>query len=133
MCFGAYAADDNEKAIALFREALKLDAHYGLAQAYLAFAEVVANNYDAAPRALLVDCKARIDQALAIDPDDGRIHWLLAFIHSQLGEFDDENFNWSAPLRSTPMTLIPGQAMARRLPAFANTKRVYDISETLCG
>ncbi len=82
--------DDNEKAISLFREALKVNPHYALAQAYLAFAEVVANNYDAAPHALLVDCKTRIDQALAIDPDDGRIYWLLSHAHAWLHEFDDE-------------------------------------------
>lgn len=85
-----YAPDDNDKALALFREALKVDPDYPLAQAYLAFAEVVVNSYDSAPRALLVDCKTRIDQALAIDPDDGRIHWLLASLHSYLREFDDE-------------------------------------------
>jgi hypothetical protein len=44
----------------------------------LAFAEVVANNDAFAPRAPLVDCKTCIDQALALDPDDGRIQWLLA-------------------------------------------------------
>ena len=71
-----YAPDDNQKALALFRDALKVDPQYALAQAYLAFAEVVDANYDTAPRALLIDCKARIDQAKALDPDDGRIHWL---------------------------------------------------------
>ncbi len=85
-----YAPDDNDKALALFREALKVDPNYPLAQAYLAFAEVVVNGYDSASRALLIDCKTRIDQALAIDPDDGRIHWLLATVHSCLREFDDE-------------------------------------------
>jgi Tfp pilus assembly protein PilF len=85
-----YAADDNEKALALFRDALKLDPTYALAQAYLAFAEVVANDYDNAPRALLQDCKTRIDQALALDPDDGRIRLLLARVHGYLLEFDDE-------------------------------------------
>jgi len=74
-----YAADDNERAQALFRDALQADPNNALAQAYLAFSDVVVANYDAAPRALLVDSKTRIDQALAIDPDDGRIHWLLAF------------------------------------------------------
>lgn len=97
-----YAADDNEKALALFREALNVDPQYALAQAYLAFAEVVANNYDAAPQALLVDCKTRIDQALAIDPDDGRIHWLLAFVHSYLREFDDEKLQLERALALNP-------------------------------
>lgn len=97
-----YATDDNEKAIALFREALKVDPHYALAQAYLAFAEVVANNYDAAPHALLVDCKRRIDQALAIDPDDGRIYWLLSNVHGCLYEFDDEKRQLERALSLNP-------------------------------
>jgi adenylate cyclase len=85
-----YAADDNEKALALFRDAVKEDPTYALGQAYLAFAEVVANDYDNAPTVLLLDCKTRIDQALAIDPDDGRIRWLLAQVHGYLLEFGDK-------------------------------------------
>jgi DNA-binding SARP family transcriptional activator/TolB-like protein len=97
-----YAADDNEKALALFRDALKVQPDYALAQAYLAFAEIVANNYDSAPRALLIDCKRRIDQALAIDPDDGRMHWLLAYVHSYLREFDDEKLRLERALALNP-------------------------------
>jgi DNA-binding SARP family transcriptional activator/TolB-like protein/Tfp pilus assembly protein PilF len=97
-----YAADDNEKALALFRDALKVDPTYALAQAYLAFAEVVANDYDNAPRALLIDCKTRIDQALAIDPDDGRIRLLLGRVHGYLLEFDDERRQLERALALNP-------------------------------
>ena len=97
-----YAADDNEQALALFRDALRVEPDYPLAQAYLAFAEVVANNYDSAPHALLIDCKTRIDQALALDPDDGRIHWLLAFLHSYLREFDEEKLRLERALALNP-------------------------------
>jgi TolB-like protein/Tfp pilus assembly protein PilF len=97
-----YAADDNEKAHVLFQEALSVDPDYALAQAYLAFAEVVINNYDDAPLALLIDCKTRIDQALAIDPDDGRIRWLLAKVHSYLLEFDDERRQLERALALNP-------------------------------
>lgn len=97
-----YAADDNEKALALFRQALELDPDYALAQAYLAFTEVVMNDYDAAPRALLLDCKTRIDQALAKDPYDGRIHWLLASVHSYLREFEDEKRQLERALALNP-------------------------------
>lgn len=97
-----YAADDNEKALALFRQALELDPDYALAQAYLAFTEVVMNDYDAAPRALLLDCKSRIDQALANDPYDGRIHWLLASVHSYLREFEDEKRQLERALALNP-------------------------------
>lgn len=97
-----YAADDNEKALALFRDALRVEPTYALAQAYLAFAEVVANNYDDAPKSLLMDCKTRIDQALALDPDDGRIHWLLAYLHSYLREFDEEKLRLERALALNP-------------------------------
>lgn len=97
-----YAADDNAKALALFRQALELDPDYALAQAYLAFTEVVINDYDAAPRSLLLDCKVRIDQALANDPYDGRIHWLLASVHSYLREFEDEKRQLERALALNP-------------------------------
>ncbi|WP_282128016.1 BTAD domain-containing putative transcriptional regulator [Roseobacter litoralis] len=97
-----YATDDNEKALALFRQALELDPDYALAQAYLAFTEIVLNEYDAAPRALLLDCKTRIDQALASDPHDGRIHWLLASVHSYLREFEDEKRQLERALALNP-------------------------------
>jgi tetratricopeptide (TPR) repeat protein len=81
---------------------LKVDPQYALAQAYLAFAEVVANNYDDAPHALLVDCKTRIDQARVIDPDDGRLYWLLAIVHGCLNEFDDEKRQLERALALNP-------------------------------
>jgi DNA-binding SARP family transcriptional activator/Tfp pilus assembly protein PilF len=85
-----YAKDDNDKAVAFFREALRLDPDYALVQAYLAFAEAVIQNYDDAPRDLLIDCRNRIDRALAIDPEDYRINWLLSLLHGYLREFDEE-------------------------------------------
>lgn len=97
-----YAADDNQKALALFGQALELDPDYALAQAYLAFTEVVMSDYDAAPRSLLQDCKVRIDQALANDPYDGRIHWLLASVHSYLREFEDEKRQLERALALNP-------------------------------
>ena len=97
-----YAEDDNEKAVALFKEALRLDPDYALAQAYLAFAEVVIHNFDAAPRDLLLDCKKRADRALALDPDDSRIHWILGTIHSYLREFDDEKRQLERALALNP-------------------------------
>jgi DNA-binding SARP family transcriptional activator/Tfp pilus assembly protein PilF len=97
-----YAPDDNDKALALFRQALELEPDYPLAQAYLAFTEVVMNDFDAAPRALLLDCKTRIDQALANDPFDGRIHWLLASVHSYLREFEDEKRQLERALALNP-------------------------------
>jgi tetratricopeptide (TPR) repeat protein len=97
-----YAPDDNDRAIALFRQALQIDPLHALAQAYLAFAEIVVNDFDASPRELLEDCKIRIDQALARDPADGRIHWLLANLHGYLGERDDERRQLERALEINP-------------------------------
>jgi DNA-binding SARP family transcriptional activator/Tfp pilus assembly protein PilF len=97
-----YGPDDNAMALALFQQALAADPNYPLALAYLAFTKVVINNYDSAPRDLLIRCKARIDQAVALDPDDGRLHWLLAFLHSYLGEFDDEKRQLEMALALNP-------------------------------
>lgn len=97
-----YAPDDNERAISMFRAALKLDPDYALARAYLAFAEIVVADFDAAPHALLIDCKGRIDDALALDPDDGRIHWLLGTVHGYLREFGDERRKYERALALNP-------------------------------
>ena len=97
-----YAPDDNDQALAMFRAALDLDPDYALARAYQAFAEIVVANFDAAPHALLVDCKGRIDDALALDPDDGRIHWLLGTVHGYLREFADERRKYERALVLNP-------------------------------
>ncbi len=97
-----YAKDDNDKALALFQQALRLDPDYALAQAYLAFAEVVIRNYDEAPHDLLVDCRNRIDRALAIDPEDYRINWLLSLLHGYLREFDEEKRQLERALALNP-------------------------------
>lgn len=97
-----YAPDDNDRAIALFREALRLDPDHALAQAYLAFAEVVINDYDAAPRSLLLDCKARIERALTREPEDGRIRWVLASVHGYLREFEEERHHIERALQINP-------------------------------
>ncbi|MCT8329071.1 BTAD domain-containing putative transcriptional regulator [Albidovulum sediminis] len=97
-----YAPDDNEKATELFREALRLDPDLALAQAYLVFAEVVSNDYDAAPRSILLDCRARMERALSLDPEDGRIRWLLASVHGLLREFDDERRHIERALQINP-------------------------------
>ena len=97
-----YATDDNEKALALFRQALELDPDYALAQAYLAFTEVVMNDYDAAPRALLLDCKTRIDQALANDPGMTADPLAFASVHSYLREFEDEKRQLERALALNP-------------------------------
>ena len=97
-----YAPDDNDQALAMFGAALKLDPDYALARAYQAFAEIVVANFDAAPHALLVDCKGRIDDALALDPDDGRIHWLLGTVHGYLREIADERRKYERALVLNP-------------------------------
>jgi DNA-binding SARP family transcriptional activator/TolB-like protein len=128
-----YAADDNEKAQALFHEALKADPTYALAQAYLAFSDVVVANYDAAPRALLVDSKTRIDQALAIDPDDGRIHWLLAYVHGFLREFEDEKLRLERALSLNPNDANARATYGVALASFGQPTRAFNMSVRRCA
>ncbi len=127
-----YAADDNAKALALFQDALQADPDYPLAQAYLAFTDAVVNNYDAAPRAILVDCKTRIDQAVALDPDDGRIHWLLAFVHSYLREFDDEKRQLEIALALNPNDANAKASYSSALSCFGqHDEAISEIREAM--
>jgi len=127
-----YASDDNAKALALFQDALQVDPDYPLAQAYLAFTDAVVNNYDAAPRAILVGCKTRIDQAVALDPDDGRIHWLLAFVHSYLREFDDEKRQLEIALALNPNDANAKASYGRALSCFGqHDEAISEIREAM--
>jgi adenylate cyclase len=97
-----YAPDDNEKAAEMFREALRLEPDHALAQAYLAFSDVVINSYESAAKEFLQDCKLRIERALTLDPDDGRSHWVLSMVHGYLREYDDQKRRLERALAINP-------------------------------
>jgi len=85
-----YAPGDNERAIELFQQALELDPEYPLARAYRGFADVVANNYDQAPKEVLEQALKMTSAAVAMDEQNGRCHWLLGLVHFYLGNFAEE-------------------------------------------
>jgi DNA-binding SARP family transcriptional activator/Tfp pilus assembly protein PilF len=80
-----YEPDDNREAIKLFEKAMELDPDYALARAYRSLAEVVEHGYDAAPIDILNRARAMAQEAVAMDPDEGRCHWVLGIIESYKG------------------------------------------------
>lgn len=81
-----YAPDDNDRAIALFQQAIELDPDYGLAHAYRGFADMVKHGYDNAPREILLKARAMIAEAVQMDEQEGRSHWLLGIVCAYLDD-----------------------------------------------
>ena len=104
----AYGPDDNRLALELFREAVAVDPDYALAKAYLAFATVVDNGYDAAPPEVLEASRRMAEGAVEVDPDDGRAHWLLGMICASCLDLASEERHY---LRA--MALNPNDANVR--------------------
>jgi DNA-binding SARP family transcriptional activator/cytochrome c-type biogenesis protein CcmH/NrfG len=97
-----YAADDNAKALAMFREAVRLNPDYPPARAYLAFGEYVANDYAFAPLDEQISCRSRLQDAAADAPDDGRICWMLGSVQGYLGDLDDQSRQYQRALALNP-------------------------------
>lgn len=86
----SYGPDDNEKAIALFDQAIALDPDFHLARLYRAFADVVVHGYDSAPQEILDTAIAVGIRATEAVPDDGRGHFLLGIVYGMRGEVELE-------------------------------------------
>lgn len=97
-----YGPEDNQRALDLFKQAVDLDADYALARAYLGFANVVLNDYDAAPRHILEQAKILAQEAVEMTPDDSRCHWLLGMICGSAGNLDEEERHYSKALALNP-------------------------------
>lgn len=97
-----YGPEDNQRALDLFKQAADLDADYALARAYLGFANVVLNDYDAAPRHILEQAKTMAQEAVEMTPDDSRCHWLLGMICGSAGNLDEEERHYSQALALNP-------------------------------
>lgn len=86
-----YAPGDNERAIELFQRAMDLDPDYALARAYRGFADVVAHNYDLSPPEVLENALKMASAAVAMEPHNGRCHWLLGLVHAYSCNFEEED------------------------------------------
>jgi TolB-like protein len=85
-----YAPGDNERAIELFQQAIELDPNYALARAYRGFADIVAHDYDNTPPEIQKDALKMTSTAVAMDPHNGRCHWLLGLVHVYCGNSEEE-------------------------------------------
>ena len=97
-----YGPADNEQAVKLFQQAIELDPDYALARAYRAFADVVVHDYDGAPGDILDRAQAEVQNAVAMDPDEPRSHWLLGMIASFRGDLAAEMQHYRRGLALNP-------------------------------
>jgi DNA-binding SARP family transcriptional activator/TolB-like protein len=97
-----YGADDNRCAAELFQRAVDLDPDYALARAYRAFADLVINRYYSTPKDILENCKVRIQEAVDMEPDDARCHWLLGIVFHYLGDLVAEEQQYIQALVLNP-------------------------------
>ena len=97
-----FGPEDNQRALDLFKQAVDLDPDYALARAYLGFADVVLNDYDAAPRHILERAKLMAQEAVEMTPDDSRCHWLLGMICGSAGDLEEEERHYSQALALNP-------------------------------
>ncbi|WP_292324331.1 winged helix-turn-helix domain-containing protein [Mesorhizobium sp.] len=76
----SYGERVNQDAREHFLKAIELDPRSGLANAYLALADVIIGGYADAPRAVLDQARDRALHAIALSPDEARCHRMLALI-----------------------------------------------------
>lgn len=98
----SYGPDDNALAITWFDKALALDPGYPLARGYRGYADVVLNNYDNAPLPVLMAAKVMIQDAIADDPDDSRLYWMLGMTCGDMLDFKSEERAYLRGLEVNP-------------------------------
>jgi TolB-like protein/class 3 adenylate cyclase/Tfp pilus assembly protein PilF len=100
--FRGYAEDDNQRACEMFERAVAVDPQYGLAQAYLAFVQVVLAGYaSASPRTLDVSL-ARATRAVDLDPQESRCRRMLAMICLFRRDYDAAERHFQRALEQNP-------------------------------
>ena len=97
-----YGDDDNQKAVELFERAMDIDPDYALARGYRGFADIVIHGYDATPKDILEKSKVMVQEALDMDPDDARCHWLLGVVYFSYGDAEAEKRQYLNALRLNP-------------------------------
>jgi TolB-like protein/cytochrome c-type biogenesis protein CcmH/NrfG len=85
-----YGTDDNQRAAELFQQAMDLDPDYALARAYRGLADLVINGYDATPKDILERSRLMVQEAVDMEPDDARCHWILGNVYFCLGNVTAE-------------------------------------------
>lgn len=97
-----YGPEDNQRALDLFQKAVDLDPEYALARAFLAFADVVLHDYNAAPPHVLERATTMAQEALEMTPNDSRCHWLLGMIYGSAGDLEQEERHYLQALALNP-------------------------------
>lgn len=76
-----YGADDNRRAVELFQQAMELDPDYALARSHRALADLVIFGYDETPNDILKKIHAMAQEAVDMEPDNPRCHWILGLVY----------------------------------------------------
>ena len=97
-----YGADDNQRALELFQRAMDLDPDYALARAYRGFTDLVINRYEATPKDILENCRIMVQEAVNMEPDDARCHWLLGVVYHYSGDLAAEEQQYHQALALNP-------------------------------
>lgn len=97
-----YGADDNQRAVVLFQQAMDLDPDYALARAYRGFADLVINGYDATPKDILEKSRIMVQEAVDTEPHDARCHWLLGVVYFCFGDVAAEEQQYLQALAINP-------------------------------
>ena len=98
----SYGADDNQRAVELFQQAMDLDPDYALARAYRALADLVINGYDATPKDILEKSKAMAQEAVEMAPDDARCRWILGNVYFCSGDVAAEEQHYLQAIALNP-------------------------------
>ena len=81
-----FRPEDNRRAVEYFQRAVEIDPGFALARAYRAFADVVLNNYEYAPKEVLARARVLIEEAVDLEPQDPRCNWLLSIVCGCAGD-----------------------------------------------
>ncbi|MDX8516407.1 winged helix-turn-helix domain-containing tetratricopeptide repeat protein [Mesorhizobium captivum] len=100
----SYGERVNQDAREHFLKAIELDPRSGLANAYLALADVIIGGYADAPRTVLDGARDRALHAIALSPDEARCHRMLALILLYRGrdEYDAAEKHFARALDLNP-------------------------------
>lgn len=97
-----YGPDDNERAVALFGQAVELDPDYHMAQVYLTFGRVIAHGYGRASEDMWQAALAAGHAAVEANGDDSHCHWLLGAMYGHRGDIEHEARHYQRAVELNP-------------------------------